>query len=122
VNVASEAAAVVFTAGNTAGSSSQLGNGTGSGSLCGSGSGPDPASKRISVAESKRVPSMVKPPGMPPPPPPVETDAAPSNTYKAIMAGRSVKNTPSTLRGTGRSSVNNECGSFYNKGDNRPIG
>jgi hypothetical protein len=62
---------------------------------------------------------MVKPPGMPPPPPPVEADAVPSNTYKAIMAGRSVKNTPSTLWGTGRPSTNNDCGSFYNKGDNR---
>jgi hypothetical protein len=35
------------------------------------------------------------------------------------MAGRSVKNTPSTLRGTGRASANTDCGSFYNKGDNR---
>ncbi len=53
------------------------------------------------------------------PPPPTEPDATASDTYKAIMAGRSVKNTPSTLRGTGRASANTDCGSFYNKGDNR---
>jgi hypothetical protein len=51
-------------------------------------------------------------------PPPPETDAIPSDTYKAIMAG-SVKNSPSTLRGTGRATANTDCGSFYNKGDNR---
>jgi hypothetical protein len=67
---------------------------------------------------------MVKPPGMPPPPPPLppplaEMDAVPSDTYKAIMAGRSVKNSPSTLRGTGRPSANTDCGSFYNTGDIR---
>ena len=115
-NVPSEAVAAASTAGITAGSSTGTGNGTGSGSLRGSGSGSGPDSNRISAAESKRVPSMVKPPGMPPP---VEADAIPSNTYKAIMAGRSVKNTPSALRGTGRPSTNTDCGSFYNKGDNR---
>jgi hypothetical protein len=34
------------------------------------------------------------------------------------MAGRSVKNTPPTLRGTGRAKANTDCGSFFNKGDN----
>jgi hypothetical protein len=65
-----------------------------------------------------KVPSMVKPPIMPPPPP-IELDATASDMYKAIMAGRSVKNTPSTLRGTGRAPANTDWGSFYNKGDNR---
>jgi hypothetical protein len=67
----------------------------------------------------RKVPAMVKPPLMPPPPPPAEADAAASETYKAIMAGRSVKNTPPTLRGTGRAKANTDCGSFFNKGDNR---
>jgi len=68
----------------------------------------------------KKVPAMVKPPIMPPPPPPpAEKDSVPSDTYKAIMAGRSVRNTPSTLRGTGRACANTDCGSFYNSGDNR---
>jgi hypothetical protein len=40
-----------------------------------------------------KVPSMVKPPIMPPPPL-IEVDATASDAYKAIMAGRSVKNTP----------------------------
>jgi hypothetical protein len=67
----------------------------------------------------RKVPAMVKPPLMPPPPPPPESDAVASDTYKAIMAGRSVKNTPPTLRGTGRAKANTDCGSFFNKGDNR---
>jgi len=67
----------------------------------------------------RKVPAMVKPPLMPPPPPPAEVDAAASETYKAIMAGRSVKNTPPILRGTGRAKANTDCGSFFNKGDNR---
>ncbi len=67
----------------------------------------------------RKVPAMVKPPLMPPPPPPPESDAVASDTYKAIMAGRSVKNTPSTLRGTGRAKANTDCGSFFNTGDNR---
>ena len=73
-------------------------------------------SKDTNPAGNHKVPSMVKPPIMPPP---TEPDVKASDTYKAIMAGRSVKNTPSTLRGTGRASANTDCGSFYNKGDNR---
>jgi hypothetical protein len=67
----------------------------------------------------RKVPAIVKAPLMPPPPPPPETDAVASDTYKAIMAGRSVKNTLSTLRGTGRAKANTDCGSFFNTGDNR---
>jgi hypothetical protein len=66
----------------------------------------------------RKVPAMVKPPIMPPPSLPAEKDSVPSDTYKAIMAGRSVNNTPYTLRGTGRACANTDCGSFYNKGDN----
>jgi hypothetical protein len=77
--------------------------------------------KGTKPSDNPKVPSMVKPPIMPPPPPPspIEVDAIASSTYKAIMAGRSVKNTPSTLRGTGRANANTDCGTFYNKGDNR---
>jgi hypothetical protein len=75
--------------------------------------------KGTKPSDNPKVPSMVKPPIMPPPPPPIEVDATASSTYKAIMAGRSVKNTPSTLRGTGRANANTDCGTFYNKGDNR---
>jgi hypothetical protein len=78
-----------------------------------SGSG----SKDTNPVGRLKAPSMVKAPIMPPPP--TEPDAKASDTYKAIMAGRSVKNTPSTLRGTGRASADTVCGSFYNKGDNR---
>ena len=69
---------------------------------------------------SKKVPAMVKPPPKKAPQKiPAEADAAPSNTYKAIVSAKKQKICPPTITGTGPHSVNYDCGSFYNKGDNR---
>jgi hypothetical protein len=69
----------------------------------------------------KKVPAMFKPPLPPQPKPAAEAPATPSTTYKAIMGGRSAKNSNSVLAGTGSAKSKNNCGSFFNQGDNRVL-
>ncbi len=78
------------------------------------------ASQRKSVPlRLQKVPAMFKPPLLPPPKQAAEADAIPSITYKAIMSGRSVKNTYSFIAGTGTAKADKNCGSSFNTGDNR---
>ncbi len=69
----------------------------------------------------KKVPAMFKPPLPPQPKPAAEAPATPSATYKAIMGGRSAKNSNSVLAGTGSAKSKTNCGSFFNQGDNRVL-
>jgi len=69
----------------------------------------------------QKVPAMFKEPLPPQPKQAVEPPATPSATYKAIMGGRSAKNTNSVLAGTGTAKSKTNCGSFFNPGDNRVL-
>jgi hypothetical protein len=69
----------------------------------------------------QKVPAMFKPPPPPQPKPAAEAPATPSATYKAIMGGRSAKNSNSVLAGTGSAKSKNNCGSFFNQGYNRVL-
>jgi hypothetical protein len=69
----------------------------------------------------QKVPAMFKEPLPPQPKPAVEPPATPSATYKAIMGGRSAKNSNSVLTGTGIAKSKTNCGSFFNPGDNRVL-
>jgi hypothetical protein len=65
---------------------------------------------------------MVKPPKIfAPPRIPAEADATPSSTYRSILEAKKQKACPPTIPGTGCHNVNYECGSFFNKGDNRVL-
>jgi hypothetical protein len=105
--------------------------------LIGSGSGSimNPANKDArnvgGVREKKgkdsgmKVPSMVPPPKIPLKGPPkkassnVEKDATPSDIYKSILAAKIARVTPAAIPGTGQSTADTSCGTFYNPGDNR---
>jgi hypothetical protein len=105
-----------------AGSANHVGNPLGSGS--GNTAQPQPAadSGSSNPKTNSKVPAMVKPPKFAAPPRiPAEADASPSNTYKSILAAKKNKACPPTIPGTGCHNVNYECGSFYNKGDNRAL-
>ena len=69
----------------------------------------------------QKVPAMFKEPLPPQPKPEVEPPATPSATYKAIMGGRSAKNSNSVLTGTGIAKSKTNFGSFFNPGDNRVL-
>jgi hypothetical protein len=69
----------------------------------------------------QKVPAMFKEPLPPQPKPAVEPAATPSATYKAIMGGRSAKNSNSVLTGTGIAKSKTNCGSFFYPGDNRVL-
>jgi hypothetical protein len=80
-----------------------------------------PAQSKSIPLRLQKVPAMFKEPLPPQPKPAVEPPATPSATYKAIMGGRSAKNTNSVLAGTGTAKSKTNCGSFFNPGDNRVL-
>jgi hypothetical protein len=80
----------------------------------------DSGSKDPKPGVSKKVPAMIKPPPKRLPPKiPAEADAIPSATYLSIVSAKKNKLCPPAIPGTGTHNVNYNCGSFYNKGDNR---
>jgi hypothetical protein len=50
---------------------------------------------------------------------PAETDAVPSKTYNSILSSKRLKGKVGTIGGTTSGQGSSECGSFFNKGDNR---
>ena len=56
-----------------------------------------------------------------PAPIPAEADAVPSKTYRAIISSKMLKGKAGTIGGIASGQGNSECGSFFNKGDNRVL-
>jgi hypothetical protein len=54
-------------------------------------------------------------------PDPVEPDAVPSKTYDAILTNKKRKEKAGTIGGIASGQGPTECGSFFNKGDNRVL-
>jgi hypothetical protein len=52
---------------------------------------------------------------------PAEADAVPSKTYRAIISSKMLKGKAGTIGGIASGQGNSECGSFFNKGDNRVL-
>ncbi len=52
---------------------------------------------------------------------PAEADAVPSKTYTKIISGKSLKGKVGTIGGITSGQGLTECGSFFNKGDNRVL-
>jgi hypothetical protein len=52
---------------------------------------------------------------------PAEADAVPSKTYTKIIASKLLKGKVGTIGGITSGQGNSECGSFFNKGDNRVL-
>jgi hypothetical protein len=50
---------------------------------------------------------------------PAEADAVPSKTYNSILSSKKLKGKVGTIGGTTSGQGSSECGSFFNKGDNR---
>jgi hypothetical protein len=81
--------------------------------------------EKTSDVSGAKVPSMVPPPKIPLKAPPkkvssnTEKDAIPSDIYKSILAAKLARVTPAAIPGTGRSTADTSCGSFYNAGDNQ---
>jgi hypothetical protein len=70
----------------------------------------------------KKVPIGVqKIPKEKPSPIPAEADAVPSKTYRAIISSKMLKGKAGTIGGIASGQGNSECGSFFNKGDNRVL-
>jgi hypothetical protein len=70
----------------------------------------------------KKVPSGVKKiPKEKSSPIPAEADAVPSKTYRAIISSKMLKGKAGTIGGIASGQGNSECGSFFNKGDNRVL-
>jgi hypothetical protein len=73
-----------------------------------------------------KVPSGVKKPNFanplpPKKPDPIEPDAVPSKSYEAIIENKKKKEKAGTIGGIASGQGPLECGSFYNKGDNRVL-
>jgi hypothetical protein len=87
----------------------------------------DPKSNYSNAAmnpEKRKIPSGVKKPSEKntlPPKKPVETepDAVPSKIYEAIIENKKKKEKAGTIGGIASGQGPTECGSFFNKGDNR---
>jgi hypothetical protein len=79
------------------------------------------AQSKLILLRLPKVLAIFKEPLPPQPKPAVEPPATPSATYKAIMGGRSAKNFNSILSGTGTVKSKNNCGSFFNPGDNHVL-
>ena len=74
-------------------------------------------------SSSEKVPTGVKDPG---PkkivnPIPAEADAVPSKTYMSIISSKMLKGKVGTIGGITSGQGVSECGSFFNKGDNRVL-
>jgi hypothetical protein len=52
---------------------------------------------------------------------PAEADAVPSKTYTKIITSKLLKGKVGTIGGITSGQGNSECGSFFNKGDNRVL-
>jgi hypothetical protein len=52
---------------------------------------------------------------------PAEADAVPSKTYTKIISGKVLKGKVGTIGGITSGQGLTECGSFFNKGDNRVL-
>jgi hypothetical protein len=52
---------------------------------------------------------------------PAEADAVPSKTYTKIISGKLLKGKVGTIGGITSGQGLSECGSFFNKGDNRVL-
>ena len=77
-------------------------------------------------ANLNKVPSGVKAPIFPNPLPPkkpdqIEPDAVPPKSYEAIIENKKRKEKAGTIGGIASGQGPLECGSFYNKGDNRVL-
>jgi hypothetical protein len=70
-----------------------------------------------------KVPTGVKEPGPKKivSPIPAEADAVPSKTYTKIISGKMLKGKVGTIGGITSGQGLSECGSFFNKGDNRVL-
>jgi hypothetical protein len=84
-------------------------------------SAADPISPNLN-----KVPSGVKKPNFANPLPPkksdpIEPDAVPSRSYEAIIENKKKKEKAGTIGGIASGQGPTECGSFYNKGDNRVL-
>jgi hypothetical protein len=71
-----------------------------------------------------KVPTGVKVPGpkkIESPIPAAEADAVPSKTYNKIISSKALKGKVGTIGGITSGQGSSECGSFFNKGDNRVL-
>ncbi len=132
---------------DTATAPNQTGSGSGS-STGGHGQVPDPSEKNFysqfdpnselgkAILQNRfKIPNMPKnsvlekvPSGVKKPVPtktvnpiPAEADAVPSKTYTKIVTSKVLKGKVGTIGGITSGQGNSECGSFFNKGDNRVL-